>query len=28
VNPKGNFAPLTSVVGTPRLVQFALRYAF
>jgi len=22
------FAPLTSVVGTPRLVQFALRYAF
>src|SRR5229473_5823238 len=28
VNSKGNFAPLTTTVGTPRLVQFALRYSF
>ncbi len=28
VNTKGNFAPLTTTVGTPRLVQFALRYSF
>jgi hypothetical protein len=28
VNAKGNFAPLTTTVGTPRLVQFALRYSF
>jgi hypothetical protein len=28
VNAAGHFAPLTSTVGTPRLVQFALRYSF
>ncbi|HUE55879.1 MAG TPA: hypothetical protein VMO76_08615 [Candidatus Udaeobacter sp.] len=28
VNSKENFAPLTATVRTPRLVQFALRYAF
>ncbi len=28
VNAAGNFAPLTTTVGTPRLVQFALRYSF
>jgi hypothetical protein len=28
VNSKGNFAALTATVRTPRLAQFALRYAF
>ena len=28
VGPAGGSAPITSVIGTPRLIQFSLKYSF
>jgi hypothetical protein len=28
VSPAGGSAPITSTVGTPRLIQFSLKYSF